>query len=73
MKIMVYPVAAAALNIPHPLDGLMRPGGSMWESDGFTARMLVDGVISKTPPGKTFAAPAPRATGTAVTAPRPKT
>lgn len=48
-KIMVYPATAAALNVPHPVDGKVKVGGSMWEHDGETCRGLVDGWLTDDP------------------------
>jgi hypothetical protein len=45
-KIRVYPTHVNALNVKHPIDGALKHGGSDWESDGFTARMLTDGSVT---------------------------
>lgn len=45
-KVQVFPTRENAKNITHPLDGVLRDTGSMWESDGFTGRMLADNVIT---------------------------
>ena len=62
MKVKVYPTKASALNVTHPIDGRLVAAGSQWEDDGFTARMLSDGIVTLTPPvspapakGKTLA------------------
>lgn len=46
-KITVYPTKESALNIRHPSDGPLKLAGSQWEQDGFTARMLTDGAVTR--------------------------
>jgi hypothetical protein len=45
-KITVYATKQSAFNIVHPTDGALKSGGSSWENDGFTARMLSDGALT---------------------------
>lgn len=45
-KIMVYPTHQNALVIAHPSDGPLSDQGSLWQHDGFTARMLTDGAVT---------------------------
>lgn len=47
MKVKVYPTAMSSLAIRHPSDGALREGGTIWTMDGFTARMLADGAVTK--------------------------
>jgi hypothetical protein len=58
-KIKVWPTKASALNVAHPIDGKPKADGAMWEQDGFTARMLSDGIMTRDE-GKAFK-PAPAA------------
>ncbi len=53
MKRKVFATHPNALNIAHPMDGKLRPDGSFWEDDGFTARMLADGAVTEEDPAKT--------------------
>jgi hypothetical protein len=57
-KIKIYPRKASALNVRHPIDGALRPAGSLWEDDGFTARMLTDRAVT-TEEAAAWQAPAP--------------
>ena len=45
-KIMVYPTHENALVIAHPTDGALSDAGSLWENDGYTARMLADRAVT---------------------------
>jgi hypothetical protein len=45
MKIRVKPTHPNVLNVPHPVDGKLKPEGGLWENDSFTARMLADGAV----------------------------
>lgn len=35
---------------PHPIDGEIRPEGSMWTADQYTFRLIRDGDITEVPP-----------------------
>jgi len=54
-KIKVYPTKASALNVRHLIDGKLARAGSEWTEDGFTARLLTDGAITRDP-GAEYAA-----------------
>jgi hypothetical protein len=45
-KVMLWPTKANAMNVRHPSDGLPKIDGCLWENDGFTARMLTDGIFT---------------------------
>lgn len=47
MKITVYPVKQSSLVLVHPADGPLKPEGSDWDNDGFTARMLSDNLVTQ--------------------------
>lgn len=55
-KIIVYPTKASALNVKHDTDGPLRATGSQWELDGYTSRLLVDGILTRDP-AKAYAPP----------------
>ena len=47
-NVTVYPTKASALRIAHPSHGPLRAGqGTVWINDGFTARMLSDGLVTE--------------------------
>ena len=48
-KIRVFPTKASALNVRHGVDGTISMGGSMWEQDGFTSRLITDGILTIDP------------------------
>jgi hypothetical protein len=50
MNVTVYPTKASALRIRHPSHGPLRAGqGTSWIKDGFTSRMLSDGLVTEDP------------------------
>lgn len=57
MQIKVYPTKKNALNLRHPTGGQLQAAGSLWVKDGFTNRMLSDGLVT-TDPGKAWQPPA---------------
>ena len=48
-KVMVFAVKPSVIGLRHPIDGPLKPEGSLWELDGFTARMLTDGLVTREP------------------------
>lgn len=46
MKTVVYPAHEHACAIMHPIDGHLAPEGAQWTDDGFTARMISDGLVT---------------------------
>lgn len=56
MTITVYPTKASALKITHPGGLKLGIAGSAWPKDGFTSRMLTDGILT-TDPAKAYKAP----------------
>jgi hypothetical protein len=47
-NITVYPTKASALRIVHPSHGPLKEGqGTSWINDGFTMRMLSDGLVTE--------------------------
>lgn len=42
----VYPTKKNALNIKHPVAGQLKIGANLWPDDGFTARMLVQDIVT---------------------------
>lgn len=46
-QVKVYATKQSALLITHPSAGLLQPGGSSWPMDGFTSRMLSDGLMTQ--------------------------
>lgn len=46
MQIMVYPATKNSLVIRHPISGPLVIGGSLWEEDAFTMRMLTEFAIT---------------------------
>lgn len=48
-RIAVLASAPAYVGLKHPIDGPLKETGSLWTYDGFTCRMLVDGVIVREP------------------------
>jgi len=79
--VKVYPTHPDALNIGHPINGKLRVSGSDWEMDGFTSRMLTDGIITKdetkgwksTTAGADLSKPPAHATGDSAKPPSPAT
>ena len=67
-KIRVYPAKASALNLRHPIDGKLGATGGEWTEDGFTARLLTDGAITRDA-GAALPAPGGEARGPALSAP----
>lgn len=47
MKLIVYPTTKESLVVKHPVSGPLNVGGSEWQFDGFTARMLTDRIITR--------------------------
>jgi hypothetical protein len=46
--ITVYPTKASALRIQHPSHGALKAGqGTSWPNDGYTMRMLSDGLVTQ--------------------------
>jgi hypothetical protein len=56
--ITVYPTKESALNVVHPTSGKLKLAGSAWQMDGFTSRMVSDGIVTLDP-DKAWRAPAP--------------
>jgi hypothetical protein len=44
---IVYPMKATALNVVHPCGVPLKPEGSEWPYDGFTCRMIVQGICGE--------------------------
>jgi hypothetical protein len=64
MKTKVHATHPNSLNIAHPIDGKLKPEGSHWEDDGFTARMIADGAVTTDPPKVAVKPPPPDAATT---------
>jgi len=45
----VYPTKASALNVKHPLGHPITIAGAEWPEDGFTFRMLAQGIFTEDP------------------------
>jgi hypothetical protein len=47
-NVTVYPTKASVLRIVHPSHGPLKAGGvgTSWIMDGFTSRMLTDGLVT---------------------------
>jgi hypothetical protein len=46
-QVKVYATKQSALLIAHPSAGRVQLGGSNWPMDGFTSRMLSDGLLTQ--------------------------
>jgi hypothetical protein len=59
-QVKVYATKQSALLIRHPDAGLVQLGGSSWPMDGFTSRMLSDGLLTQDEAKAYVGAPHPR-------------
>jgi len=62
-KITVYPTKASALNVKHPTEGQLKIDGSSWTLDGFTSRLISDGILTEEP-AKAYRGPPPSSSTT---------
>lgn len=67
-KITVYPTKQSALLMTHPIDGKVRLAGSAWEQDGYTYRLITDGILT-IDPDRAWRAPEPKAPAAPAAAP----
>lgn len=47
MQSKIYPAQENAIGLRHPIDGPLAAAGSLWTEDGFTARLITDGAVTR--------------------------